>query len=95
MFERSCDTDSAETDEEGNYNVNDTDLLEGHRIVDMGLLGQNIAEKLLCTFCQSSVQLVEVERQGLGSEFVFHCNSANLNKNISLQVVSSQKGMQR
>lgn len=52
--------------------------LEGNRIIDVGILNANIASQLACQFCHSAVQLCEVKRQGLASEFAFHCSKKNL-----------------
>lgn len=48
---------------------------EGHRIIDINILSNNIASSLKCAFCGKSVVLVEVECQGLGSMLAFHCKS--------------------
>lgn len=47
--------------------LHDGEELEGNRLVDICILNQNIASQLCCTFCHSSVTLIEICRKGLGS----------------------------
>jgi hypothetical protein len=47
---------------------------KGNRLIDVELLAENIQENLLCRFCRKPVQLVEVNRKGLASTFVFECS---------------------
>ena len=50
-------------------------MLEGHILIDVEILSQNITSQLLCGFCHSEVSLIEVQRQGLASELAFHCRN--------------------
>jgi hypothetical protein len=50
---------------------------KGYRLIDIGLLSENIASKLTCSFCHCSIQLYEIGRKGLASRFVFHCENEN------------------
>jgi hypothetical protein len=53
--------------------------LQGYRLVDIELFGANLASKLVCGFCHSQVQLIEICRKGLSSEFAFHCQNQYCN----------------
>lgn len=55
----------------------------GNRTVDMTILSNNIAEQLVCKFCHGRVTLIEVNRQGLDSELVFHCSSRRCDQQLS------------
>ncbi|KAK7111401.1 hypothetical protein V1264_011038 [Littorina saxatilis] len=63
------DDQVSEPESEGS---DDDDSVEGHRIIDISILSDNIAEQLrcaFCAFCGSDVVLMEVDRVGLGSRF--------------------------
>ena len=49
----------------------------------MTILSNNIAEQLVCKFCHGRVTLIEVKRQGLDSELVFHCSSRRCDQQLS------------
>ena len=55
--------------------IDQEEMLEGHRIIDVEILSQYITSQLLCGFCHSDVSLIEVQRQGLASELTFNCRN--------------------
>ena len=79
------DNQTADSDEDDfmNEDIITDDKLEGSRIVDMGIFGRNLSSQLVCRHCHCDVQLMEVKRQGLGSEYAFHCSNKNCNEQNS------------
>ena len=55
--------------------IDQEEMLEGHILIGVEILSQNITSQLLCGFCHSEVSLIEVQRQGLASELAFHCRN--------------------
>ena len=47
--------------------------MHGYRLVDMKLMSEGISQQLACRFCQGDIQMEEVIRVGLHSEFNFSC----------------------
>ena len=68
------DTDSDNDNDNRNDVVTDN-VPQGHRIIDMDTLNTNISDNLVCTFCHSTIRLIEVSRHGLSSTLAFHCSN--------------------
>ena len=69
----SCDSDNESGKED----------LEGHRIINISTLNSNIQSQLVCGFCHGMVELREVKRVGLASDFAFHCKNSACNRQRS------------
>ena len=72
----------SETDQSSREDDDDSDTVfeveensVGHRIINFGILKQNISSQPCCGFCHSIVHLIEVGRKGFSSELAFHCTN--------------------
>ena len=50
-------------------------VLEGYRLINLDILGRNICAQLSCKFYGDDIEIMELERKGLSSKFVFHCKN--------------------
>lgn len=57
--------------------------LEGNRVIDIRILSQNITSNLVCRYCHNTIQFLELKRQGLASDFVFHCLNTQCHEQTS------------
>jgi hypothetical protein len=86
MKDSDSESDSqAEDSDEDDFVYEDLvdNKLEGNRLVDIDIFGRNLSSQLVCRHCHCDVQLIELKRQGLGSEYVFHCSNRRCNEQIS------------
>ena len=85
LYKLMQDSDSDSSDDERDDEVLDVDseVCEGNRLIDVGVLKCSIESQLICRFGRSTVQLLELKQQGLASEFVFHCDNVKCNRQDS------------
>lgn len=57
------------------FDSSEVSVPHSNRIIDMDILGANVSESVVCRFCKKPVQLVETDRQGLGSMLTFNCGN--------------------
>ena len=79
LDDSSGESDAEQSENDSEYSDNDLVLvqeenLEGNRIIDVEILNQKIMSQLVCGLCHSNVSLIELDRKGLASKFVFHCS---------------------
>lgn len=77
-IEPNSETDDSDSETES-IDLTVDENLAGNRIIDVGILQQNIPSQLSCGLCHSSVSLIEVGRKGLASELAFHCSKKGCN----------------
>lgn len=70
--QQSGDIDSDTSDQETEIGEH---VPDGIRTIDDIILSASISAKLVCEFCHSNVELIEVERKGLRRTFAFYCSN--------------------
>lgn len=70
----SCDESDSEETEDDSSNRSTS---AGFRIISLDILKKNIESYLTCKRCHRNVEFLEINRQGLGSEFKINCKNKN------------------